>query len=469
MNDMNAHMKLPQRTRIGYGIGDLAFNLYFMTASLYLLLFYTDIQGLSPSTAGWIFSAVLMWDAITDPLMGYIASRTRTRWGKYRPYIMFGAIPLACSWILIFVPTGFTGLALTLYALSVHLLFRTLYTVVSMPYISLSAVMTSSSQERGILASIRMVCATGGALLISYFTLDLVNKLGSGDQAQGFLYLAIIFSIIATLIFFITFATTEERVSLETEPQLRFADMLRMLRKNSAFWLVCGMLLMNGMAWTFFNKSIPYFFKYTVEREDLIGTGLAAITGCAMLSIPVWTFIMKRTSKRLVSLCGSVIGIAAYTLFWLVPASETTTLIYCLVLVGLATGAGYLTFWAMMPDTIEFGEWRTQLRAEGVMFGYVSFMQKAGLAIGVALLGETLSRIGYIANQAQSPDALTNLSLMMFIVPVLFLALAMCFAFFYPLSHQKHARLVHALAWRRQRSQKSLSRSIEEPRNVHNV
>jgi GPH family glycoside/pentoside/hexuronide:cation symporter len=126
------------------------------------LLYYTDVLGLAPATAGWIFAAALAWDAVTDPVMGYIASRTRTRWGRYRPYLLFGAVPLAASWALIFLPTGFTGTALTLFALAAHMLFRTCYTVVSMPYVSLSAVMTSDSHERGVLAGFRMVAATGG-------------------------------------------------------------------------------------------------------------------------------------------------------------------------------------------------------------------------------------------------------------------------------------------------------------------
>ena len=455
MTDQNPQMKLPYKTRFGYGIGDLAFNLYYTTASLFLLLFYTDVLGLSPATGGWIFAAVLIWDAITDPLMGFIASRTRTRWGRYRPYLLFGPVPLACAWILIFVPTGFTGWALTLYALAAHMLFRTLYTVVSMPYLSLSAVMTTSSNERSVLASIRMISATGGGLLIAFFTLKLVDQFGAGDQFRGFLYLAILFSTFATLIFWIAFASTKEVVSADEGSRLRIVDALRLLRMNGAFWLVAGMLLMNGMTWTFFNKSIPYFFKYAVNREDLIGTGLAAITGCAMLSIPVWTFLMKRTSKRFVALSGSTINIVAYTLFWVVPTSETYTLVSVLIVVGIGTGAGYLTFWAMVPDTVEYGEWRSGVRAEGVIFGCVSFIQKAGLGVGVGLLGETLSRIGYIANQPQSAETLEGLSLMMLIAPVLFASAAMVFASFYPLSQQVHARLVRALAWRRRSRQRS--------------
>ena len=163
--------------RLGYGVGDMGFNLFFTTASLFLLLYYTDVAGLPPAAAGWIMAAALVWDAVTDPAMGYLASRTRSRWGRYRPWILFGAVPLAASWALMFLPTGFTGLALTLWALAAQVLFRTCYTIVSMPYVSLSAAMTTDSRERGVLAAIRMLSATAAGLGIALATLPLVASL----------------------------------------------------------------------------------------------------------------------------------------------------------------------------------------------------------------------------------------------------------------------------------------------------
>lgn len=444
--------QLPLSTRLGYGLGDLGFNLYFTTASLYLLLYYTDILGLPPATGGWIFAAALVWDAITDPVMGYIASRTRTRWGRYRPYLLWGAVPLAASWMLIFVPTGFSGSALTLYALATHMLFRTLYTVVSMPYLSLSAVMTPSSDERGVLASFRMIAATGGGLLIAFFSLKLVNAFGGGDQMAGFLMVAILFGAIATLLHWLAFATTREQIDAGEEAKPSASEMFAMLRSNRAFWLVAGCMLMGAMASTFFGKAIPYFFKYAVGREDLIGPALATVTGSAMLSIPMWTAVMRQRSKRLVSLSGTVLGIIAYALFFVIPTAATSGLIAALVLAGFGAGAGYLTFWAMMPDCVEYGEWRSGVRAEGMIFGFVSFIQKAALGLGVGLLGEVLARIGYVANQPQTPDTLTNLRLMMLIAPITFGALAATSISFYPIDRALHARLVRGLSRRRRAS-----------------
>ena len=205
---MSARLSWPMR--LGYGVGDMGFNLFFTTASLFLLLYYTDVAGLPPATAGWIMAAALVWDAVTDPAMGYLASRTRSRWGRYRPWILFGTVPLAASWALIFLPTGFTGFALTLWALAAQVLFRTFYTIVSLPYVSLSAAMTTDSRERGLLAAIRMLSATAAGLGIALATLPLVDRLGGGDEALGFFRVAILYSVLAGGLLLMVFATARE-------------------------------------------------------------------------------------------------------------------------------------------------------------------------------------------------------------------------------------------------------------------
>jgi glycoside/pentoside/hexuronide:cation symporter, GPH family len=446
-------LRLPLRRRLGYGVGDLAFNLYFTTANLFLLLYYTDVLGLSPSTGGLIFATAMIWDALIDPVMGYIASRTKSRWGRYRPYLLFGSIPLAASWALIFLPTSYTGTALTLYALAAHMLFRTCYTIVSMPYLSLSSVMTSDSQERGVLASFRMIAATGGGLLIAFFTLKLVGLFGADDQMRGFLYTAILFGTAATIILFITFATTKEAVHADDEVQPALSEVVVMLRRNRAFWLVSGWLILSAVGSTIFGKSVPYFFKYDVGRADLIGPALATMTASAMIGIPIWTVIMRATSKRTVCLIGAVLAVTGYLTFWLTPPEEVGLLIGSLALLGVAGGAGYLTFWAMVPDTVEYGEWRCGTRADGLLFGLICFIQKAALGIAVGVLGQLLSWIGYTANETQTQQTLVDLRLLMVAAPVVCGLASAAFIFFYPLDAKTHGRVVRVIDWRKRRAQ----------------
>lgn len=447
---MSGAPQLSFARKLGYGVGDFGFNLFFTTATLYLLYYYTDVLGLPPSTAGWVFAAALIWDAVFDPVMGYVANRTRTRWGRYRPYLLLGGIPLALSWSLIFLPVRFEGTALVLFAASAHMLFRTLYAVVSMPYLALSAVMTSDSEERGVLAGVRMVSAATCGLLSALFTLALVKAFGGGST--GFFWTAVLYGILASVIFLIVFASTRETAADPAEKAPSPREMLGMLAANRAFWIVCAAMLAASIGGTFFQKSIPYFFKYSLAREDLIGPALATMTAALTLSIPLWTAFMKRTSKRLMWMTGASIGVCGQLTLWF--GSETPGFILpVLALLGIAAGAGYLGFWSMMPDTVEYGEWRTGIRSEGAVFGIVSLIQKGALGLAAGALGELLDRIGYRANETQTPETLAALKTVMVGGPILFGVIAVAAIAFYPIDGRLHRRLVRVLEARRRRSE----------------
>jgi glycoside/pentoside/hexuronide:cation symporter, GPH family len=440
---------LPVKVRLGYSVGDFGFNLFFTTASLYLLFYYTDVLGLSPATAGWVFAAALIWDAVFDPIMGYIATKTRTRWGRYRPYLLFGSVPLALSWMLMFLPVGFEGTALAVFAAATHVLFRSCYAVVSMPYLALSAVMTSSSNERGILASLRMLAAATCGLLCAFFTLKLVALLGGGRE--GFFHVSMIYSAVACVMFAIVFRTVHEEAVSPDEPAPNLRQTLMMIRTNRAFWIVCSAMLLGGIGGTVANKMLPYYFKYGLNREDLIGPALGASALAIMISIPVWSWVMKRWSKRSMWMAGMVIGVIGYSLFWFAPA-DPKFLIPVLMVMGFGGGAGYIGFWAMMPDTVEYGEWRSGFRSEGGIFGIVTLIQKAVLGLAAAALGELLGAIGYVANQAQSAETVWNMKAIMIIGPAGLATATAVVIGFYPLSAQLHARLVRVLEYRRRQA-----------------
>jgi glycoside/pentoside/hexuronide:cation symporter, GPH family len=436
------------RERFGYGVGDFAFNLFFSTAGLYLLFYYTDVLGLSPAVAGWVFAVALIWDAVFDPVMGYVAGRTRTRWGRYRPYLLFGAIPLAVSWVLMFVPTGLQGTQLIVFAAASHILFRTLYAVVSMPFLALSAVMTGDSAERGILAGFRMAAAATCGLFAAFSTLKLVEAFGGG--ADGFFVTAIIYGALSTAILvFVFFSTKEDAVAADSKSPSA-AEMVKMLRSNRAFWIVGAAMLLASFASTFFQKTIPYYLKYDLGREDMIGPALTLLTGAVTLSIPLWTYIMRRTSKRVMWLSGIAVSLTGYMTLWFAPPGLSTFLPVLCVL-GLGAGAGFIGFWGMMPDTVEYGEWRSGTRAEGAVFGLVSLIQKAGLGVAAAVLGEALAMIGYRANLDQSEATLAAMKQIMIIAPAILACGVALVITFYPLDAETHGRLVRALAWRKKR------------------
>jgi GPH family glycoside/pentoside/hexuronide:cation symporter len=434
--------------RLGYGVGDGAFNLFFTTAGLYLLFYYTDVLGLPPATAGWVFAGALIWDAIFDPLMGYVSSRTRTRWGSYRPYLLFGAVPLAASWALIFYPTGLAGTSLVIFAVAAHVLFRTLYAVVSMPFLAMSAVLTRDSSERGALAGIRMISGAACGLLAAILTLKLSASLGGGQQ--GFFWTAVIYGVLATAILFVVFASTREVTPAADDHRPRGREMVRMLAGNRAFWIVSAAMLLGAIGSTFFQKTLPYFLKYRMGREDLISPALGLLALSVIVSIPLWNWVSKRTSKRTMWLIGSLVGLVGSGMLWALPPSPPSILM-ALVPVGFGAGASYLGFWGMMPDTVEYGEWRSGVRAEGAIFGLVSLIQKASLGLAAAALGEVLSAIGYRANAVQSPVTLAAMRTIMIGLPALLLVAAAAAIAFYPLDQKTHGRIVRVLERRRAR------------------
>lgn len=437
--------RLPLATRLGYGCGDFGFNLFFTTASLYLLFYYTDVLGLSPAAAGWVFAAALIWDALFDPYMGYLADRTRTRWGKYRPYLLFGGLPLALSWALMFLPVPLEGTALLLFAIATHMLFRTLYAVVGMPYLALSAKLTADAQERGVLASIRMVSATLCGLFVAFSTLKLVGAFGGGRE--GFFWTACLYGLLASIVFAIVFATAREKAPAPDEPHPTITEMVTMLRRNRAFWIVSAAMLAGAFGGTMFSKTLPYYAKYVLGNEGLIALSLTVLTGAVSLSMPLWTVVMRRTSKRVMWMAGGLLNSACFATLLLLPVN-TAAFLWLIALIGLGTGATYLGFWSMMPDTVEYGQFRTGIRSEGAVFGMVSLIQKGALGLAAALLGELLSLVGYRANQAQSQDTLAALRWIMLGGGGAMALVAASIIAFYPIDARLHGRLRKVIARR---------------------
>jgi GPH family glycoside/pentoside/hexuronide:cation symporter len=448
----DASRKLTRKEVVGFGLGDFGFNLFWSTTSLYLLLFYTDVLGIAASTAGLIIFVCLVWDGVTDPVMGALASRTRSRWGRYRPYVLLGAPFTALSFWLMFTRSPFGDNSQVIWALLTHLLFRTAYTIQSIPYSSMSAVMTTDSTERGRLAASRMVAATVSGLLVAFFTLALAGRLAE-DRAAGFAYVAALYAILSLALFTTTFLTTREHVAPSSSASVPgYKDLVRLVTGNPAFLLLFGATIMSSIGGTLFSKTLVYHVIYDLGSPDSVGLLLATLIGTITLFVPLWQVVTGRTSKRFVWLCGCVISIMVYAMWFLVPPDTVRAAMFFLVLAGVGSAAFYLTFWSMLPDTIEYGLFRTGVRAESLQFGLMSFSQKVALGVGVGLLGVLLEMIGYRANVPQADDTLAGITFIMTILPATFALLSATLMWFYPLDTKLHGRLARAIDRRERRS-----------------
>jgi GPH family glycoside/pentoside/hexuronide:cation symporter len=434
---------------IAYGAGDFAFNLSFTFSSLFLLYFYTDVLEINAGTAGLIIMVALIWEGITDPVIGMIANRTRSRWGRYRPYLLFGSVPLALSVIAMFVPTGLSGGALVAYCFATHLLYRTVFTVVNIPYIALSAQMTQDSDKRGQLAAARMLFAIGCGLVLASSTLPLAKALGGGNT--GFFLVSVIYSAAATVILLTCFATTREAVTGDAGEHPSVAAMLAALRANRAFLVLLVATIFGTTAYTMAGKALVYYLKYWGGSEAAVTLGLVTMLGAAALAMIPWMLISKRTSKRTVWLAGVGLNVLAYTFILLTAPRDGAALWAALVTIGVGNSAFILTFWSMLPDTVEYGEWKTGTRAEGAVFGLIAFSQKIALGVGTGMIGILLDAIGYVANRPQSPETLQGIVQLYGGGPLVLFVASIAVIWFYPVSGTTHRRLVRAIAWRRRR------------------
>ena len=439
-------VKLVHWQRAAYGFGDFGFNLYWTTVSFFILYFYTDVLGLSGTVAGLIFLVAMLWDAITDPLMGYYAQRTRSRWGSYRPYFLFGAVPLGASLILTFHNPNLEGSALIAYVLLTHMLFRTAYTAVNIPYSALSAKITHSTEERNSLSAWRISFATIGSAFVAYSTLKLVELFGQGDAALGFTLTVACYAALSLPVFGILFFTVQEpdHDRLSGRPANLQRNLLDLL-KNKPFMVVAAATVLATLGSVLASKTLVYYFKYVIGDDTAVGTAFAINSLVILMAAPFWALVTARMSKRFVWRAGALISIASSLLLF-VNASETVPVVVAIVgFSAFGAAAAHLTFWSALPDTVEYGELQNGRRDESLVFGVMGFIQKASYGVAAALAGFLLDQIGYQANAVQSQSTLEALKIVMTLIPAGFILAAFFVIGNYRLDRVTHGRILRVL------------------------
>ena len=439
--------KLSLKTRLGYGIGDIAICLYWSGVGLYLLYFYTDVVGISPSMAGLIYGIGMLWDALTDPFMGYIAERTRTKWGVYRPYLLFGNLPLALSFILLFWVPPFEGSMLFFFLLFTNLLHRTCFTLVSVPFSSLTPRITSDSQERTNLTGFRMMGAQTGTNLMALLAFPIIFWVGGENESLGFVVLASLAGLTAMAIHAITFVTVKEPENDQGIERVggSLSEAASAIGKNGPFWLVFSATLIVGITTTFFGNNLIYYTKYALDLHEYQGTILFTSGIVAFLSIPIWWAISNKLGKKITWLISSSITLTALMVFYIYPITLLNELLVLVAFIGFGSGAGGILFWSMLPDTIEYGEVHTGVRSESSLYGFMTFAQKGSIAFAIIILGVVLDAIGFQANEIQSKNTIDDMKAIMTLIPSIGVAISLIIIYFYPIDAKMHKELLEQL------------------------
>jgi GPH family glycoside/pentoside/hexuronide:cation symporter len=446
---MNPQRPLTRREIVGYGLGDMGFNFYWTNISTFLLIFYTDTFGITAAAAATMLFVVKIFNAFTDPMIGALADRTRTRWGKFRPFLLFMPLPLAVIGVLTYSTPDLGPTGKLAWAYVTYLLLMTLYTSVNLPYSALSGVLSGDARERNAINASRFVAGFAGGTLVTAASPRLVAWLGDGDPALGWTLTMAFWGLAAAAIFAITFITTTERVQpAQVEPSSVRQD-LADLRSNRPWILLffLALIIMGGI--TLRMTSAAYYFKYVVNRPELLATFvpaylLAAAAGTACTPL-LTRFVDKRRLMIGLMLASTVLSAA----FLFVPYDNIVLMYVLQIALGLVLGPKSPLSFSMLADSADYNEWRHGRRATGMTFAASSFAQKLGTAVAVGVIGALFTALGYVPNSAQTADSQAGIVWLMSVIPAAFTLLAAFIMVFYTLDNPTMARIQADLAARK--------------------
>ncbi|RYD48775.1 MAG: MFS transporter [Verrucomicrobiaceae bacterium] len=422
-------MKLSLVEKVGYGLGDTASNLVWATLMSFMMIYYTDVFGISAAAVGTMFLFARVLDGFLDFLMGAIADRTQTRWGRFRPFLLWMCVPMAVATVLTFTVPDFSPDHKLVYAWVTFNLLMVIYTAINIPYSALSGVMTDDPLERTGLNSYRMVLAQCGGFIVSGAMLPLVAWFGKGNAAQGYQMTAALFGVAVIVLFLITFATTRERIQPKAGQKTHFREDLARLVDNP-HWLVLSLVaLLNLSAICVRSGSLVYYAKYVVGMtEDRITTFMLLGNAGVIIGAIATRFAVAAIGKRNTMIVSHIVMAGSTALFYLLPPSSESGAMALQLIHSLAGGFTAVLFFAMIADTADYSEWKSGVRTTGIVFSATTFAQKLGMGIGGAFTGLLLTRFGYVANTAQTSDALEGILLLVSLVPAAgFLAVAVLF------------------------------------------
>lgn len=442
--------KLSLKEKIGYSLGDTAANFIFQTMLIFQLSFYTDTFGITAAAAGTLFLVVRVWDAVFDPMMGVVADRTRTRWGKFRPWVLWTAVPFGIMGFLTFTTPALGPAGKLIYAYVTYTVLMMVYSANNLPYSALSGVMTGDIGERTSLSSYRFVFAMLAAFLIQGLAMPMVKYFGQGNDARGYQATMGIFSVLCIAFFIVTFLTTKERIQPDPNQKSSigqdFADL-----KNGPWIALFLLTIFVFITLSLRGGVMMYYFKYYVGKEDLFSLFNVCGLAATIVGILFSKALAMRYGKRDVFIAGLSLTVVFTAAFIFLPASAIVLTIALEMLRQLAYGFTIPLLWAMMADVADYSEWRTGRRATGVVFSGIVFGLKAGLGFGGAIGGWLLSLYGYVPNQAQSANALFGIRMTASIFPAITFLIGVGCLFFYAIDKQLNIRVTGELAERRKK------------------
>jgi GPH family glycoside/pentoside/hexuronide:cation symporter len=483
-NQYMQSQKLSIREKIGYSLGDLAANLVFQTLVTFIAYYYTDVYKLDPKTAQWVIGTCgIIGGVIFSPIMGIIADRTNTRWGKYRPWVLITCVPFAVVILLTFTTPNFSYNGKVIYAFATYLFLVSLYTANNLPYSSLSGVITGDMKERNSLSSYRFVAVMIAQFIIQVLLRPLVLVIGDGNEAVGFEKIMTVFAIASVVLFVITFLTTKERVVEETESNTSVKQDLTDLIRNRPWIIMLFVTILIFVTLALKGGTYVYYFKYYVdngqmaiflnnigfnrliesiqnvwpnfrwpEEVDASAFGLFNGSGIIMMIVgiqfskPLADKFGKRNAFRLFLFISALFILV----FVAIPPKNITWMFISQILHGLTYGVTIPILWAMTADVADYSEWKNHRRATAIIFSAMILGLKGGLTIGGTLVVSFLSAYGYDSTLTIQPDsAVLGMKLMISVFSFIAFFIAFVLLFFYSIDKKMEDQIEEELKSRR--------------------
>jgi sugar (glycoside-pentoside-hexuronide) transporter len=442
--------KLTFGEKFGYSLGDLAANFIFQAMLALQLDFYTHTFGLTPAQAGTLFLVVGLSVACLNPVMGIIADRTNTRWGKFRPWLLWSALPFGIIGVLTFTTPDLSPTSKLIYAWTTYILLRVIYTVNNVPYASITAVMTLDPDERTSIASYRQIAANSAGFIIASLAIPMVRFFGHGNDARGYQLTMGLLSALSVIFFVIAFFCTEERIKPDPQQKTSLGQDLSDLFKNRPWIMLFGATLFYFAAIVIRGNVMLPYFRFVANNVDLFswfnGFGLASL----LAGVACSTAVSVRMGKRPLYVGSMVLTGIFNLLLFVIPPSATAVIIGTEVIRQFSFGLSGPIIWAMMGDVADYGEWKTGRRASGTVTAAVVFALWAGLALGGAIAGWLFSLYGFISDaMVQTAEAQSGILLTASVYAGLAFFVSAMFMFLYPVSREMNRQIADELAARR--------------------
>jgi GPH family glycoside/pentoside/hexuronide:cation symporter len=434
---MTVNKQLTWREKISYGVADMGFNFYWTNIATFLLIYYTDVFGISAAAAASMMFMIKIINAFTDPMIGAAADRTSTRWGKFRPYLIWVPLPLACAAVLTYTTPDLSADGKIIWAYGSYLAMMVCYTCINIPYNALSGVLSADPQERSTVNGLRFIFAFAGGTVVTAATPALVHWLGGGNDKMGWQLTMLTWSVFASLLFVLTFLNTRERIVPVSTQQSNVWQDVRDLSQNRPWVALFFLALIIMITITLRTSSAAYYFKYVVQRPELMATFVPAYMLSAAAGASLTPLMTRFVDKKKLMMILMTITAVLSSAFFFVPKDQVWLMFALQIGMGLALGPKSPLAFSMYADTADYNEWRTGRRATAMTFAAATFSQKLGTAIAVAVIGSIFTQLGYVANAVQSAGSQAGIVWLMSFIPAAFALLAVAVMFFYNLDNNK--------------------------------